>query len=234
MKIIRVLAFFALGFAMLAFVGLWILRSLPRPHPRAPLEVAAVNGSREELRRELAVRPGAWGSEGLGALIWASRTGRADSIAELVHAGVDPNQQDSGPNNWTPLLHAVHKGQLGALHALIAAGADPNKPNPKGITPLMLACSQGEAEIVDALLAAGADPYARQKGDETALTYAMTQGNGRVIRTLLRKAPNLRLTDSWEGHLARLLARFRGQRDVLRLLNQPPAAPAVTAEGGRR
>jgi uncharacterized protein len=230
-KIIRVLAFLALGLAMLAAVGLWILSSLPRAKPSTPLAVAAASGSPEELKRELALDPDILESEGLGALVWAARTGRMDSIAELVRAGIDPNQRDSGVNNWTPLLHAVHKEQLGAVRALLAAGADPNKPNPKGITPLMLACSQGQAEIVDTLLAAGANPYARQEGDETALTYAMTNGNGRIIRTLLRKAPDLRLTDSWEGALARILARLRGQSDVLRTLDQ---RAAVQPAGGKR
>ena len=229
MKIIRVLAFLALGLAMLAAIGLWILSSLPRPKPSTPLAVAAARGSREELKRELALHPGILEREGLGALIWAARTGRADSIAELVRAGVDPNQQDSGVNNWTPLLHAVHKNQLGAVRALLAAGADPNQSNPKGITPLMLACSQGEGEIVDVLLSTGADPYARQRGDETALTYAMTQGDRRVIESLLRKAPDLRLTDSWEGAFARVLARLRGQRDILKRLNQPPAVQRAGA-----
>ncbi len=79
----------------------------------------------------------------------------------------------------------------------------------------MLACAQGEPEIVDTLLAAGADPHATQRGRETALTYAMTAGDRRVIESLLRKAPDLRLTDSWEGGVARVLARLRGQSDIL-------------------
>ena len=221
---IRILASIALVLAILAAAGLWVITSLlPRPRPEGPVEKAVAGGSAEELRRELAVHPAdVEDSHGFTALDWAARTGRIDAIRELIRAGADLNGRDHGPNGWTPLLHAVHKGELGSVRALIEAGADVNRQNPRGITPLMLASSQGEAEVVDELLAADADPRARQVGGETALTYAMTDGNGRVIRALLRKAPDLRLNDSWEGDLARLLARIRGQSDVLARL-RPPA-----------
>jgi ankyrin repeat protein len=232
---IRTLASIALALAILAAAGLWTLTTLlPRVRPKSALEKAAVSGSPEELRREVRLLGGGVnGMDGHGftVLDWAARTGRVDAIHELVHAGADPNLRDLGPNQWTPLLHAVHKGQLGSVRALIADGAEVDGANPKGITPLMLACSQGEAEIVDELLARGADPYLKQRGDETALTYAMTDGNRRVIRALLRKAPDLRLTGSWEGVVARLLARMRGQSDILAQLNRPakPGKPAETA-----
>ena len=218
MKIIRILAFLALGLAMLAAVGLWLLSSLPRARPRTPLAVAAASGSREELRRELAVHPEVQGSEGLGALIWASRTGRADSIAELVHAGVDPNQQDSGPNGWTPLMHAIHKNQLGSVRALLSAGAEPDLASPNGLTPLMLAAAQGEGEIVEELLATGADPRLKQPGGETALTHAAIAADARCVKALLGRAPDLRLGDTWEDWLAPKVARLRGRTEVVALL----------------
>ena len=143
MKIIRAAAFLALGLAILGALGLWILTRLPRARPQTPLAVAADSGSPAELRRQLAIHPDLQG-EGLGALVWASRSGRTGAIEDLIHAGVDPNQQDSGPNGWPPLIHAVHKGQLGSVRALLSAGAEPDFANPKGLTPLMLASAQGE------------------------------------------------------------------------------------------
>ena len=225
-RTIRVLAFLALGLAMLAAVGLWLLTSRPRARPQTPLAVAAASGSREELKRELAVHPGIQGSEGLGALIWASRTGREDSIAELVHAGVDPNQQDSGPNGWPPLMHAIHKDQLGSVRALLSAGAEPDLASPNGLTPLMLAAAQGEGEIVEELLATGADPRLKQPGGETALTHAVTAADARCVKALLGRAPDLRLGDTWEDWLAPKVARLRGRREVVTLLNH--------AQEGRR
>jgi len=225
-RTIRVLAFLALGLAMLAAVGLWLLTSRPRARPQTPLAVAAASGSREELRRELALHPGIQRSEGLGALIWASRTGRTDAIAELVRAGVDPNQQDGWVNGWTPLLHAIHKDQLGSVRALLSAGAEPDLASPKGLTPLMLAAAQGEGEIVEELLATGADPRLKQPGGETALTHAVTAADARCVKALLGRAPDLRLGDTWEDWLAPKVARLRGRREVVTLLNH--------AQEGRR
>lgn len=224
MKIIRVAAFLGLGLAMLGALGIWFLTSLPRAAPRTPLAVAAAQGSPEELRRELAVHPGIDGKDNLDALIWASRSGRTDSIAELAHAGVDPNQQDSGPNGWPPLMHAVHKNQLESVRALLSAGAEPDLANPAGLTPLMLASAQGEGEIVEELLASGADPRLKQPGGETALTYAATAADARSVRALLRRAPDLRLGHTWKDWLAPRIARLRGRREVLALLKNPSSA----------
>lgn len=230
---IRILAAIALALAVLAAAVLWTLSTLlPRVRPKTPLETAAVSGSPEELRQEVRLMGGVNATDGHGftPLDWAARTGQTELIRELVREGADPDLRDDGPNGWAPLHHAVHKGRLEAVRALLAAGAhvDAGASRSNGITPLMLACAQGEPEIVDTLLAAGADPHAKQRGDETALTYAMTTGNRRVIQALLHKAPDLRLTDSWEGGLARILARMRGQSDILAQLNRPATRPEAT------
>ena len=223
MKIIRVVAFLGLGLAMLAALGFWFLTSRPRARPRTPLAVAAAQGSPEELQRQLSVHPDLRG-EGLDALIWAARSGRTGSIAEMVRAGVDPNQQDSGPNGWPPLMHAVHKNQLESVRALLSAGAEPDFANPDGLTPLMLAAAHGEGEIVEELLASGADPRLKKPGGETALTYATTTADARCVRALLARAPDLRLGDTWEDWLAPKIARLRGRREVLALLQNPNRA----------
>jgi hypothetical protein len=142
----------------------------------------------------------------------------------MVHAGVDPNQQDSGPNGWPPLMHAVHKNQLESVRALLAAGAEPDFANPAGLTPLMLAAAQGEGAIVEELLASGADPRLKQPGGETALTYAATTADARCVRALLARAPDLRLGNTWEDWLAPKIARLRGRREVLALLRNPNRA----------
>ena len=54
------------------------------------------------------------------------------------------------------LVDAAAGGDLGAVEALIAAGADP-KARMGGIPTLQLAVGDGTVEIVEALLGAGAD-----------------------------------------------------------------------------
>lgn len=217
MKIIRSLAWLALAFAVLAAGGLLVLRLLPRARPETPLAVAAASGSVEELRREANIRQGVNGKDphGFTALDWAARTGRTDAIAALVKAGADPELHDSGPNGWTPLLHAVHKNQLGSVHALLAAGADVNGRGDNGLTPLMLAAAQGEAEIAEELLEAGANPRLHGPLRWTAFEQAVANGHPEVIDALLRKDPELRLGDGPRGFAIRSMAWVQGYSKVV-------------------
>jgi ankyrin repeat protein len=61
----------------------------------------------------------------ISPLIAAAREGDTARIEALAKSGADLNQR-GGVNNWTPLMHAVHKKQPTAVRALIDAGADVN------------------------------------------------------------------------------------------------------------
>lgn len=52
-------------------------------------------------------------SHGCTALIAASRAGRAESVRALIRLGADPDRR-GGVNDWTPVMHAIHKAQPGA------------------------------------------------------------------------------------------------------------------------
>ena len=215
---IRILASIALVLAVLAAAGLWILTSLlPRAHPESALEQAAVTGSVEELRREVRLRGGVDGKDrrGFTALDWAARTGRTDAIAELVRAGADPELHDSGPNGWTPLLHAVHKGQIGSVRALLASGVVADGRGDNRVTPLMLAAAQGETEIVKELLNAGANPRLRGPIGWSALEQAVANGHPEVVDALLRKYPDLHLGTSPRVWVVRTLAWVQGHSELL-------------------
>lgn len=54
-------------------------------------------------------------------LIGAARDGDLAAIERLLGKGADPNQS-GGVNGWTPLMHAIHKGQVGSMRALLAGG----------------------------------------------------------------------------------------------------------------
>lgn len=151
-------------------------------------------------------------------LVIAAREGRSVEIAALAARGEDLDRHDSGPNGWTPLLHAVHKNQLESVRALIDAGADVNRRAINGLTPLALAAGQGEAGIVDELLAAGADPGARSSHGWTPLQEAVARGEERIVQSLLREDPSLRLGNGWRDHSVRLIAWVEGKSEVLDLL----------------
>ncbi|MCY4207162.1 MAG: ankyrin repeat domain-containing protein, partial [Roseovarius sp.] len=65
------------------------------------------------------------------------------------------------------------QGTLGAVRALIAAGADPNARNNDEETPLHGATWAGNIDVIEALLDAGADVNASQPYWGTPLHYAI-------------------------------------------------------------
>jgi hypothetical protein len=167
---------------------------------------------------------------GITELASAARAGDTATIRTLAEAGHDVNAFDPGLNHWTPLIHAIHKNQLAAVDALIAAHADVNRAAPGGMTPLRQAVGNGQAQIVRRLLAAGAD--LRRDGPEL-LALAISGGaltdienpilgrcNGDVLRALLERDPSLRLTPGFGAHAALWLAWLKN-------CDQPP--PRVRA-----
>jgi ankyrin repeat protein len=52
----------------------------------------------------------------------AARAGDLSEVDRLLAAGADINQ-GSGVNNWPPVIHAVHKGQVKAIERLLDRGA---------------------------------------------------------------------------------------------------------------
>lgn len=156
----------------------------------------------------------------------AARQGDARIIAAMVAAGQDPNGVDPGGNQWTPLLHAIHKGRRPAVDALLAAGADVHKKS-GGLSPLMMAVGNGRADLVRRLLAVGADPRADGPGifPVAVAGGAMTdienpllgRCNVDVVKALLDRDPSLRVPRNARGHLSLLFARLNNCEEVLRL-----------------
>ena len=90
-------------------------------------------------------------------LCMAARAGDTAQIAELVRSGEDVNER-GGVNDWTALMHAVHKNQPKAVRTLINAGADVNATaGARGRdTALRLAEIQGLPDIATTLRQHGA------------------------------------------------------------------------------
>ena len=101
----------------------------------------------------------------------AVRSGDVVAVRKMLASGADPNAPE-GVNDWTPLIHAVHKNQIGSVAALLDGHADPNRAV-NGGTPLMWAAGYGYTPIVRLLLARGADPRIRDLDGETAVDYAV-------------------------------------------------------------
>lgn len=161
-------------------------------------------------------------------LIEAARAGDIPQLDKLLADGANPNQR-AGVNDWTPLMHAIHKGQKQSVRALLQHGADVNVRNSNGSTALIEAAGYGYAEIVAMLLEAGANPEIRDKNGYTALNAAiggvpdidrLTVGRCQTetVRVLLQGAPQLRLQHTFADSVALRVAKFAGCSDVVRLV----------------
>jgi len=161
-------------------------------------------------------------------LIGAARSGDTHTLKTLLAGGADPNRR-WGVNNWTPLMHAIHKNQRASVEVLIASGADMNARAGDGVTALMMAAGYGYADIVKVLLDHGADVHAETSGGDNALTMAVggvpdidkfTVGKCQTetVAALLQKAPHLKMKDSAYARAARLAAHAAGCTDVLSLI----------------
>jgi ankyrin repeat protein len=85
----------------------------------------------------------------------------------------------------TALMLAAARGQLAAVEALLAAGADPNARGPRRWTPLCFAAIHGESAVVTSLLRAGARAGARDEGGRTPAMLA-AQARHDDVAALLR------------------------------------------------
>jgi hypothetical protein len=125
--------------------------------------------------------------------------------ASLVHAADD--------DGVTALAKAVQCGCVAAAEALVAAGADVNKCDNKGISPLMYVfhdhvaalgalASRVEykptASLIKLLLASGADVYAKDNAEKSVLVHLLaawprlgTRGTRMAARMVLEAGPEL-------------------------------------------
>ena len=128
-------------------------------------------------------------TRGQTALMWAAAEGHADVIRVLVQGGADLRAVSHGPSSdphitdgewspnasggkrvaprvdaFTPLQFAVQAGQLDAVRALIASGANVADETPQGMNTLLLAIANCHFELAAFLLENGADLNAVKTG----------------------------------------------------------------------
>jgi ankyrin repeat protein len=94
------------------------------------------------------------------ALMFAARSGEAESARLLVEAGADVNDHDAWGVSATTLAAFSGYGEIARY--LLDKGADPNNDKP-GFTALHCAIMRRDESTVAALLAHGADPNAPVK-----------------------------------------------------------------------
>jgi ankyrin repeat protein len=149
-------------------------------------------------------------------LIGAARSGDTARIAQLIASGADVNVR-GGVNNWTALMHAIHKNQLESVKALLDAGADVNAVAVRE-TALTMAAAYGYADIVRELLDYGAKPSADALdgavgGANDIDRFTVGKCQAETVRALIEKDPSL-----GAGASTLRIARLKGCREVIALL----------------
>lgn len=98
----------------------------------------------------------------------AVERGQSSIARKMIAKGTLLNTEDA--DGYSPLQHAIRRGDAELVSLLVTGGADINRPNAHG-TPLVYAASAGElrdekqrAAIIDILIAHGADADAREEG----------------------------------------------------------------------
>ena len=82
-------------------------------------------------------------------------------------------------------LEAAKRGDVPAVKAFIANGANVNEKYNKGFTSLIFASMNGHLEVVQALLDKGADVNATMNDGSTALSFASKSGHQEVRKVLI-------------------------------------------------
>ena len=114
--------------------------------------------------------------------------GQAIAVAQLPKEGDgEPSRPEGG---FTPLLHAAMSGDLEAVKALLAAGANINQAAADGMTPLNVAIVKGNEAVALHLIEKGADVNAAEAGF-TALHSAALTGQIAVAKALLARGADI-------------------------------------------
>ena len=122
----------------------------------------------------------------LAGLLLGAENGPRDRFADrfrvesVTVGGLESSWADS------PVADAAMRGDVAAVRALLAEGADVNAPQGDGMTALHWASHNGDASLVGILIDAGADVGAGTRiGQYTPLHLAAQGGAGEVVEMLL-------------------------------------------------
>lgn len=164
----------------------------------------------------------------------AGKSGPTATVKTLLGRGASPDARAAGQNGTTLLMIAAGNGNVALTIVLLAAGANVNATDDRGVTALMVAVDQPDTwreakdrsvdrrlACINALLAAGADVNARDAAGWTALMFASQYNyyDAPYVRALLASSADVNAADA-KGRTALMVAG-----------RSPSALPCLLASG---
>eukprot|EP00931_Biecheleriopsis_adriatica_P122018 TRINITY_DN97046_c0_g1_i1.p1 TRINITY_DN97046_c0_g1~~TRINITY_DN97046_c0_g1_i1.p1 ORF type:complete len:525 (+),score=126.99 TRINITY_DN97046_c0_g1_i1:23-1576(+) len=206
----------------------------------SPLVAAALAGRRAaaELLLDARACPNSADGRGRRPLPCGAAAGSTELCSLLLKARADPDGRSSGGDCRSgegagALSIAVATGHRGLVEQLLAAAADPEQPNERGLRPLMAAAAAGRAELCALLLDARANPSALTADDgKAALLLAAGAGCLPVCEVLLEARADV-AQRSITGASALDAAAANGHSEVCRKLIGAGAAASAPGPGNR-
>jgi len=139
-----------------------------------------------------------------------------------------PSPPETASPRVTPaIFEAALQGDLVTIKSVLKNGVPAGAADENGRTLLMLAAFNGHTAVANALLGAGASVMPKDSIGRTALMYAASGPFPGTVELLLAHGAPLDDTDSNEHFSALMFAAAEGQADVVRLLLQRGANPAI-------
>jgi ankyrin repeat protein len=169
-------------------------------------------------------------------LMWAIHHNPALAMW-LLKQGARVNTLDS--EGRTPLQHAVYRGEVDIVRALLAKKADSDIRGDGYQTPLMEALAyfrqsptSDYLEIARLLIHSGIDANARDKMRQTPLMFAAAVNQSQIAEELLDRGADVNALDM-DGRTALMLGAGRGYHKIVALLIKRGAKVNVRDKDGK-
>jgi ankyrin repeat protein len=156
----------------------------------------------------------------------AAMKGDLEAVRALLREGADVNAVQG--DGLTALHWAAINGDAGLTATLLTAGGNPRAQTRfGGYTPLHVAAEYGHADVVRTLVRGGADVHATTATRTTALMLAANSGDTGSVSAILEGGADVNAREGERGHTPLMFAAAANRVDVVKLLLQHRADPAL-------